>query len=1345
MAQCLNRNTKEFKDLVIELNSTDPIGLAADIEIWQDANGLDKFPTKLELVPNKGTYKEISSNTNIKAIPLKDNEALYKKYDLLNDKGQIKIVFNNKKTQEWLEKLNQSPYYTFILRKTIGGDRILMFDKNPLQTNLFDKKYLGDVDKDIQSKFFESFNESTALDVLSKISNSKHVLAPLAKRLINHSKGNNVKIILEDVPHFDMSKLEPYEGEGNAYYNPTTNTIHIAKGGSFRGGLSEATIIYEVLHSITYHKLNTSPSNDSTVRDFSKLYNYALTKLNKDDWYGLTDRHEFLVALFTDPKLINELKNIESSKNTKQYTNLFQELFDFLLSLVGIGKTSSLYEQAFAVATHVISESTDSANSMADSIANESIVFSKQDSAKTYGNFDIIENGMPFQHTTILKMKDGDQRVTIRTKDFKSGTYTIGKEQYNIINLGRKNISEFKDKELLKRKFKGDDYTEGNFEHVDNFFKGKENLFIYQITKINNDIKNEAVTIDKSLEANTDKSKINKEPVKPTFEQQYVFFKRKINTLEKQLSRIDENSDEYKIKSTELETFKKRFEAASESNNKAEYIAMAQEYLDWIDEMIKHLPENPDKYTLLDLTTAFDILNTFSDFVGVRDKVGELREQLFPYIVKHNLKTINNFNTSAEEITEEKIDNQSNDERWSTKNFGSLSDIVNYIGRTIGSVIKAAQNKASRNNKMIEHQVQEEVNKLTEYAKENNMSLEDVYDIFLQEDRNTLVLAQKYIKDENGLVVESENYKKIQQNNVLKHFYTFYQKTLKDAESILPYKVGRFYVLNKVKSDIKSDLKRIIPTDDYLFDNFVSNEELIADMVPDMFRTKISADKKSRDLGSGLLQFAAYANNHNELSGALLEARLLQEHLRYKQDKSGNIVERTFINSSDKTRSINAKDSNVYKMVDTVIDMQIKGKMHDNKMTAIKYKEIKDVEGNIIGYKQIHTEDLIDLGLKYNSLLRIGLSPITAIANVIFGDISNFIEAFGGRYFTIKEANQATSIFFKQINYTSEDKSSNLYKWLEKLNPLQELADYEIGENLIANKKKLSKEKLQELMYGMQKKGELYLQSRTMIALLIHDGMMNKDGTNTAKGEAMLNDETSNEPVKLSDKVQRLNQLIHGRYSQREAATLQQSVWFRAAIQFKKWIPAAIEQRMGVNKYDNRLGKQIEGRYRTFAHILLSKDVLSNLNKLAKGELSELETYNMKKNLIEIVLLASTLTMYALVHGGDDDKDRRKKAAAKLVLTLLNRASGDIRMFYSPENILRTATNAIPLSKTVNDVLTAINNIPHAFYDEDSQFKSGSHKGQNKFFTKAANVIIGLKPVMDIQRLINDQQLEELK
>lgn len=51
MKNCINPNTEEFKNLLKETNMN-PVILAAKISLWQDNNGLNKYPSKEELLPS---------------------------------------------------------------------------------------------------------------------------------------------------------------------------------------------------------------------------------------------------------------------------------------------------------------------------------------------------------------------------------------------------------------------------------------------------------------------------------------------------------------------------------------------------------------------------------------------------------------------------------------------------------------------------------------------------------------------------------------------------------------------------------------------------------------------------------------------------------------------------------------------------------------------------------------------------------------------------------------------------------------------------------------------------------------------------------------------------------------------------------------------------------------------------------------------------------------------------------------------------------------------------------------------------------------------------------------------
>lgn len=822
------------------------------------------------------------------------------------------------------------------------------------------------------------------------------------------------------------------------------------------------------------------------------------------------------------------------------------------------------------------------------------------------------------------------------------------------------------------------------------------------------------------------------EPYKESaFEKPYRYYQRRISAMQSDLNTKTPETAAYSKLEQEIAELTAKLNEAEEEQSRELYTDLGKSTLSNIQEFLNKLEADPDyintEMAQKKMLFAINAITIFNDFENLSDMSKGLFRQLYPHFSKHTLDLINKYATEGFEITQEMVDAQLKDIGTFTASVGALADLANYIARTIGSIIKAAQNSASTLNKELLSEMQAHVNKLTAYGKEHGMSLEQVYDLFITENEEG--------DDIEIVSIDHKNYQTIVNNPELLAFYEFYAESIVAAEATLPTKNGMRSIPNIHKTNFKRILANLLPSQDITVGELKSNEEVFADVIPFVFGAKMDIADKSRDLIANLLQFCAYSNVYQKLTDALPEVRLLEEQLKVKQ-LGEQVVTRQYTIASEPNKPVAYDKTNLKKMVSTVIDMQLKGKM-SKKQGDLKYAKEYDEEGNLIKYKQVHTSDVADIVLKYNSLLRIGLSPITAIANVFFGDISNFIEGVGNRFYSIKNLHNASLVFFKQINYNpNSEKKSVLYQLLEKLNPLQELDDYNLSEQV--KLEKMSPEKLQEYMYGMQKKGELYLQSRTMLAVLMKDGFIKDDGSLTDKGVELLDSKSDDINVtQLSDKIQRLNQMIHGRYSRREAAAVQQSVIYRMVIQFRKWIPSAIETRFNAKQYDNRLGVDIEGRYRTLGRFVFSKDILNNIVKMSKGELSEVDQYNMRKNLIELVLLASTIALYAMLAGGDDEeaKKRRRSPGVKLVMLQLNRIAGDLSFFYSPTNINNLAANAVPLSKTVSDLIQTIEYIPSIFTGD--VFKSGELKGTNKFVGSAGKILFLAKPGQDIYKLFS--------
>lgn len=194
----------------------------------------------------------------------------------------------------------------------------------------------------------------------------------MAKHLTKFSSINNADISLEDVEGFNPNG----SFVSSAYYDIYSNKIRMAEFGNVTNGNAETLLLHEILHALSYKALRRDGDYN---KDFKKLYEHSVQKLGafnastKTGPYANYDIDEFFVALFTDANFIKQLSELEPI-DVKKYSNLFQEIIDTILNLLNINKGSSIYDQAFAVATNILQEESDYAYAM-DMAAQEQVNF----------------------------------------------------------------------------------------------------------------------------------------------------------------------------------------------------------------------------------------------------------------------------------------------------------------------------------------------------------------------------------------------------------------------------------------------------------------------------------------------------------------------------------------------------------------------------------------------------------------------------------------------------------------------------------------------------------------------------------------------------------------------------------------------------------------------------------------------------------------------------------------------------------------------------------------------------------------------------------------------------------
>lgn len=374
---------------------------------------------------------------------------------------------------------------------------------------------------------------------------SKDVLVTIADKL-SKKIGVDYKIISSDEAKQMLADIEPnYNGKDPFFHSD--GKVYIIDG-----EFTLETPIHEFSHPFVraiakknpdlftkiMKDILESPEGQNIFNLVKKLYPEDFN----DDTPSVKGYEEIAVRALTEVAK----KNINPATGTSffsairrlllQFKQLFRDVFGRNVNVVDFNENTRLQELAdmLTIGTGSI-----------DLYANK---------GKTYGDFE-INRGMPFQESTILKMSNGSQSITIRKSNHPTGIYIVNGEQYHVENLGNRNINDFVDPSAVMKEFKGKTYVEGKVKHIDDFFAGTSKAYVYQITKLSESVKKQSVTYKKSLELKPkdeaqEKSEILVENIRNIIKRQKALFKKSPNSKQfikdlEDLERLfDESSDD---------------------------------------------------------------------------------------------------------------------------------------------------------------------------------------------------------------------------------------------------------------------------------------------------------------------------------------------------------------------------------------------------------------------------------------------------------------------------------------------------------------------------------------------------------------------------------------------------------------------------------------------------------------------------------------------------------------------------------------------------------------------------------------------------------------------------------
>lgn len=393
--------------------------------------------------------------------------------------------------------------------------------------------------------------------------------------------------------------------------------------------------------------------------------------------------------------------------------------------------------------------------------------------------------------------------------------------------------------------------------------------------------------------------------------------------------------------------------------------------------------------------------------------------------------------------------------------------------------------------------------------------------------------------------------------------------------------------------------------------------------------------------------------------------------------------------------------------------------------------------------------------LNYVQYKGMGWNSLSAIANLNFAWISNYIHAAGEEDFTRKEFRQAT---IKMLNTTKNilpgigigatigtfvapgfgtlvgaglgglltgDKSNN--NEAKKINNLMK-AFNALGDIIDVNDFKKDYSSGERNWYDrfapfeLQRKSEYFSYGTTLVAMMINTKVKTEK-----KGEMSLYDiydekgnikkelgsvegwtDSNKGYIFFKNKYDQTAKIIHGNYDKKSPTKIKQTVGGQALMQFRSWLPEGMAARWDDQKYDFNLYRYRSGRYRMYG---FSKDGIENVKRTLRriifldrnkiyDDMMDHEMANLRKNVAEIQIVLSMVGLgLAIKYAIDDDDEERY--ITNFALNTLFRTQDDLMFYASPWSAEQMSRSAIPALKVLTDTKRALEYSTRVLFGSD--------------------------------------------
>jgi len=1062
---CVNHKNKDVVDIANSLG-IHPAIAASKIAIWQENNGLDKFPTvddlntssqnqlKKEIGITNG--KEISNQQliNIKSKIAKKNKENIKLGIPFNYQIEYKNIYGdtynytlkkykgNTNIAKKIERENQNivdPSQK-IKNKTLNTDSQLnLFDSKKNFKNLIgDKQVFGvykeDVEEDFQKEsikekissilFNGNIENLSAKEVLLNILNSGfYKNNSLKSNLINKLLDTDAKVNI--VESFDNNDTYMNYDSKNKTINISENTL--AYVDSVEEGISK--FLHEVIHNKTISTLRNPKTSEELklVGDIKKEYVKVKNFLKEDYSHELSSIEEFTAAMFSNKEFETEVKELLNNNNFwNSIKNFIKKIFNLpstydklLENIIDLSEkeSSDFFEDTLDSKYNIGLKKNEKKNSLNDLShkINEVLKVLEIQSSRLGENSKFRKN---LKNTT-SQIKEAEKKFENNLDEYRKETISVFLN-FMTDQLYRVESRISNDKIFNSRLFNSSKAYIDSFisiqEDIDNalneLFKS-EILSEEEYSKMNNLLKNlEGV----ALRSKQELIKSGKNYIKSN-NGQFIKGYREIELKHKYL---------YEKEGREKGYF---------GNNLQEYVnKKMSENRDLIKKETSEDFNNMLDHPIVDIDSLSTMFNSEKDFnhpiinifSSILDKVKDLYE--------------NNIQTKLVNL-QEKTDSFLKDKRLksSDENFKNMIEISKS-----GTVFLKGNYKIEYYD-LIEDLTNKKEKAFKEFGKDSEEYKKAVEDFanFIKE--NTIELddfrkvpIEKWKNDFKDLTEDEKSYLKVIQN-LAKESDSSYGIKTKSLKKTVGY--ASFYELPKIRKSQISSLKsgNLIETAKEFYNETFTRQTDQEDLGQEEFENniykvytnlsgkevkyvpihyRIPIDLKHQSIDLPTIYALEYQNavkfkHKNIVANDLLMFKdVIQEGKFIKKKGFGSRIISSVYNKNNTAIEYTKEDAHLIKMLDTILNNRL-------------YDKTNEYAGKIFGQDVNKVESFLRGTISKASM---ALNSIGAPANLITGKAQNLFEVIRDPNLTLDNVKNAEKYYYTHLGGFIDDIGRNVYK-----------------------------------------------------------------------------------------------------------------------------------------------------------------------------------------------------------------------------------------------------------------------------------------------------------------------------